>query len=132
MGDLSEHYARLLGLGEDWHVTDVDLDLAAQRVTIRLAHAAGTVCCCPLCGEQRPLKDHAPERQWRHLDTMQFETILVTRTPHCTNCPQCGTLNIDLPWADPHGRFTLMFQAFPRFACCKRRRASSRAGNCWG
>jgi len=111
MENLSEHYARLLGLGDDWDVTDVDLDLSSQRVEIRLKHVAGAACCCPECGEQRPLKDHAPEREWRHLDTMQFETILVARTPR-TNCPKCGVLNIDLPWADPHGRFTLMFQAF--------------------
>jgi transposase len=42
---------------------------------------------------------------------MQFETVLVAKTPR-TNCPECGVLNVDLPWAEPHGRFTLMFQAF--------------------
>lgn len=111
MEDLSAHYARLLGLGDDWDVTDVDLDLSSQRVTIRLKRVDGSPCCCPVCGEQRPLKDHASEREWRHLDTMQFETVLVARTPR-TNCPECGVLNVDLPWAEPHGRFTLMFQAF--------------------
>lgn len=111
MEDLSTHYARLLGLGDDWDVTDVGLDLSSQRVTIRLKRVAGSPCSCPTCGEQRPLKDHASEREWRHLDTMQFETVLVARTPR-TNCPECGVLNVDLPWAEPHGRFTLMFQAF--------------------
>ncbi len=111
MEDLSVHYARLLGLGEDWKVADVDLDLSSQRVTIRLERVGGSACYCPVCGEQRPLKDHAAEREWRHLDTMQFETVLVARTPR-TSCPKCGVLNVDLPWAEPHGRFTLMFQAF--------------------
>lgn len=111
MDALTEHYGRLLGLGEGWEVTEVDLDLPVQKVTIRLRRVPGSVCVCPGCGEARPLKDHAEERQWRHLDTMQFETVLVARTPR-TNCPTCGVLNVDLPWADPHGRFTLMFQAF--------------------
>lgn len=111
MEDLSAHYTRLLGLADDWNVSDVDLDLSSQRVTIRVEDVAGSPRCCPVCGEQRPLKDHANQREWRHLDTMQFETVLVARTPR-TNCPQCGVLNVDLPWAEPHGRFTLMFQAF--------------------
>lgn len=111
MNGLREHYARLLGLGNNWQVTDVDLDLPTQRVSIRLTESEGAKCKCPECGQIRPLKDHAPERQWRHLDTMQFETILVARVPR-TNCPECGVLNIDVPWAEPHGRFTLMFQAF--------------------
>jgi transposase len=111
MNTLAEHYARLLGLGDDWQVTDVQLDLPSQSVSIRLQQAPGAPCRCPDCGEVRPLKDHAPQREWRHLDTMQFETILEARIPR-TNCAQCGVLNVDLPWADPHGRFTLMFEAF--------------------
>jgi len=111
MDNLTEHYARLLGLGDNWEVSEVDLDLPSQKVTIRLQRVAGSVCSCPACGEPRPLKDHAAERQWRHLDTMQFETVLVARTPR-TNCLECGVLNVDLPWAGQHDRFTLMFQAF--------------------
>ncbi len=33
--------------------------------------------------------DHAPERTWRHLDTMQFETVLVARVPRA-DCKACG------------------------------------------
>lgn len=111
MNDLTEHYSRLLGLDDSWRVADVDLDLSSQRVAIRLERAPGSTCHCPECGAARPLKDHAPQRQWRHLDTMQFETVLAARVPR-TNCPDCGVLNIDVPWSQPHGRFTLMFQAF--------------------
>ena len=111
MDKLTEHYAQLLGLGEGWQVERVDLDLTAQRVEIRLGRVAGAAVCCPDCQTVRPLKDHAPERRWRHLDTMQFETVLVARVPR-TNCPDCGVLNTAVPWAEPHGRFTLLFEAF--------------------
>jgi transposase len=111
MDSLAQHYALLLGLSEDWQVADVDLDLEDQRVEIQLEHAAGKPVCCAECGQTRPLKDHAPERRWRHLDTMQFETVLVARVPR-TNCPECGVLNAEVPWAEPHGRFTLLFEAF--------------------
>jgi transposase len=105
------HYGQLLGLDDSWQVSNVDLSLEEQRVEIRLEHRRGQPVCCPGCGQQRPLKDHAPERTWRHLDTMQFETILVARTPR-TDCPECGVKTISVPWASPHGRFTLMFEAF--------------------
>lgn len=101
----------LLGLDEGWQVVDVDLRLPEQKVVIALQSVAGHPHCCPECGTQRPLKDHAPERTWRHLDTMQFETILKARLPR-TQCPDCGVKTITVPWAEPHGRFTLMFEAF--------------------
>jgi transposase len=31
---------------------------------------------CPECGTACKLYDHQPERQWRHLDTCQYQTIL--------------------------------------------------------
>ena len=108
---LSKHYSLLLGLDEAWQVVDVDLSLEEQRVEIRLEATAGVPVFCSECGEHRPLKDHAPERSWRHLDTMQFETVLTARVPR-TNCLACGVKTCHVPWANPHGRFTLMFEAF--------------------
>jgi len=111
MNELSEHYRALLGLDDNWVVSDIDLDLDAQRVMLRLEPASSMACCCSACGRSCPLKDHAPERSWRHLDTMQFQTVLVARVPR-TNCPACGVKTCAVPWAKPHGRFTLMFEAF--------------------
>jgi transposase len=105
------HYGQLLGLDDAWQVSGVDLSLEDQRVVIQLEHRQGQPVCCPGCGHQRPLKDHAPQRTWRHLDTMQFETVLTARPPR-TDCPECGVKTIAVPWAAPHGRFTLMFEAF--------------------
>ncbi len=42
---------------------------------------------------------------------MQFETVLVAATPR-TKCPQCGVKTCRVPWAEPHGEFTLMFEVF--------------------
>lgn len=111
MSDLSKHYALLLGLDDAWLVVDVDLQLEEQRVEILLQSVPGHRYCCSECGCERSLKDHAPERKWRHLDTMQFETTLRARLPR-TDCPDCGVKTVTAPWADPHGRFTLMFEAF--------------------
>src|SRR6516165_4197781 len=109
---LEQHYRRLLGLKEPWVVEAVDLDLAAQRVEIRLAAQVDTRGLkCPECRKWAVLYDHAPERRWRHLDTMQFETVLIARTPR-VNCPEHGVKTIEVPWAGKNSRFTLMFEAF--------------------
>jgi transposase len=109
---LEQHYGRLLGLEEPWVVEAVNLELAAQRVEIRLrAQVNSRELSCPECGKGSALYDHAPERRWRHLDTMQFETLLVARSPR-VNCPEHGVKTIEVPWAGKHSRFTLMFEAF--------------------
>jgi transposase len=110
METLSEHYGRLLGLMESWVVEGVDLRLDERRVEIRLRHAGEGVT-CPECGEVCPLADHASERRWRHLDTMQFATELVARLPR-SHCREHGVKTVVPPWAGKHSRFTLLFEAF--------------------
>ena len=110
MDTLKSHYRSLLGLDELWVVTDVALETAEKRVTIALEFVGNCVT-CPECSASGRLKDHARERPWRHLDTMQFETILKARVPRC-ECSQCGVKTIAVPWADKHSRFTLMFEGF--------------------
>ena len=110
MDTLSTHYARLLGLDEAWRVDSVDLRLEERRVEIRLAHVGARVC-CPDCSQACGLADHAEERRWRHLDTMQFTTELIARLPRC-RCPEHGVKTIVPPWAGKHSRFTLLFEAF--------------------
>ena len=109
MNDLNEHYRVLLGLDSAWRVDDVDLDLERQHVLIRLSHGGGKLT-CPECGELCSQADTAPERTWRHLDTMQFRTEITAAVPR-SRCAQCGVKTIEVPWAGKHSRFTLMFEA---------------------
>lgn len=106
----TEHYRQLLGLTDRWDVESVDLNLDARRVDIYLAYISSDVFCAK-CSGSCQLYDHAPERQWRHLDTMQFTTVIHARVPR-GNCPDHGVLNTAIPWAGPHSRFTLLFEAF--------------------
>lgn len=111
MKSLNDHYAALLGLAEGWRVVDVELELDRQRVVIRLEDNPQVPVSCPECGQSCPRHDHAPERRWRHMDTMQFVTVLVAATPR-SKCSQCGVKTCRVPWAEPQGEFTLMFEAF--------------------
>jgi transposase len=110
MDTLSTHYAQLLGLDDSWRVDAVDPRLKERRVEGGLTHV-GTGVSCPECGVSCGLADHAEERRWRHLDTMQFTTELVARLSRC-RCPGHGVKTIVPPWAGKHSRFTVFFEAF--------------------
>jgi len=109
--NLNHHYKTLLGLSADWDVAEVDLSLPASQVVITLIYKPNLNVTCPNCDQVCTIADHAPQRQWRHLDTMQFETILQAKVPR-SDCPQCGVLTISIPWAQKNSRFTLFFEAF--------------------
>jgi transposase len=74
---------------------------------------------CPECGAACKLYDHQPERQWRHLDTCQFQTILHA-APRRSECSEHGVRVIRPPWAEPSSRFTALFEALAIRACCNR------------
>lgn len=132
MNKLTEHYSLLLGLDAAWTVSDVSLCLKEKSVEIKVAHVGGRVV-CPACGESCTIADHGPERTWRHLDTMQFETKIVARTPRA-DCKACGVKTIAVPWAGKHSRFTLMFEAFAidvLLACGNIKSAAGLLGISW-
>lgn len=108
---VAAHYALLLGIDSPWRVKSVDLKLEAMRVEVEVEHDPAAAVKCPECEKTCPRYDHAPERQWRHLDVMQFTTFIRARAPRC-ECPEHGVVTVQVPWAEPHGRFTLMFEAF--------------------
>ena len=116
--ELHRHYALLLGVKSPWEVSEVQLDMAGKRVEIGLEWGQGAEVFCPECGRQCALADHAPERIWRHLDTMQFETLIRARTPR-SRCPQHGVKTVAVPWAEPGSRFSLLFERFA-MRCCWR------------
>ena len=104
-------YRHLLGLVEPWLVDRVELNVATQRVDVWVTHPRGRKWPCPQCAKEFGLHDHAEERVWRHLDSCQFQTFLHARPPR-VDCPEHGVLQARLPWAEPHARFTLLFERF--------------------
>ena len=104
-----ELFSSLLGLTSGWEVDSVALSLAASEVEIRVRHVGRLV--CPVCGLECSLYDHSDERRWRHLDTMQFATVVVARVPRC-NCLTDGVKQIEVPWAGVKSRFTFGMEEF--------------------
>ncbi|HWN10571.1 MAG TPA: ISL3 family transposase [Pyrinomonadaceae bacterium] len=110
-GEIQKHYALLLGIGSPWEVKNVELKLAEKKVEIELSWQWGTAAPCPECQRECSIHDCAPERTWRHLDTMQFTTLIRARAPRA-HCPEHGVKTVPVPWAAPQGRFTLLFERF--------------------
>ncbi|MEM6777461.1 MAG: ISL3 family transposase [Planctomycetota bacterium] len=106
-----ELYQHILGLSTPWSVNDVTLDQEKSEIRVQVEHARGTKFCCPECGDHLSCHDHTEERRWRHLDSCQFKTILVARIPR-VKCPVHGVKNANVPWAEKHSRFTILFERF--------------------
>ena len=106
-----ELYQHILGLTSPWTVGNVNLDTENQEIRIQVDHPRGTKFCCPECQQELSCYDHGEERQWRHLDSCQFKTLLVARVPRVA-CPQHGVRSVSVPWAESHSRFTLLFERF--------------------
>lgn len=107
----TELYAKLLGIQTPWQVSKVALSMADQRVDVFLEHAPGIRWPCPRCSKEYSCRDHAEGRTWRHLDSCQFKTLLHAKIPR-VDCPEHGVLQVSVPWAEAHSRFTLLMERF--------------------
>ena len=105
----TELYRAILGLESPWTVARVDLDVKEQRVDVYAEHGKRRTWPCPKCEAACGLHDHDEERTWRHLDSCQFKTVLHARIPR-VRCDEHGVLQVRVPWADPGGRFTALFE----------------------
>jgi transposase len=102
-------YAAILGLKEPWGVEKVDLRLGAGEVHVWVALPKDTRWVCPECLAAAPIHDHR-DREWRHLDTCQYRTLVHARIPRLS-CPTHGIRQVRVPWAEEKARFTALFEA---------------------
>lgn len=101
-------YAQILGLRSPWRVDNVALDRIEAEVTVHVV-ATGQRWCCPKCSKPAAGYD-SRVRRWRHLDTMQYRTILVAEVPR-VKCGEHGVRTVQVPWAEPGSGFTALFEA---------------------
>src|ERR1700686_3402929 len=101
-------YERILGIMAPWQVELVELKLESGQVLIRVEGSSAALV-CPECGERCPPYD-SDERQWRHLDTCQYRTILIAKVPR-VRCEKHGVRQVRVPWSEERSRFTALFEA---------------------
>jgi transposase len=103
-------YKVLLGIEEPWKITDVEMNVQEESITVRVELPGQAKLPCPSCGAACSIKDRR-ERLWRHLDTCQYRTLIASPLPR-TDCPKCGVKTATPPWSQGHSRFTLLFERF--------------------
>ena len=104
-----EVFEQLLAIARPWYVGEVDLALSEQKVRVYVELGPDAITVCPECGSPCPGYDRR-KRQWRHLDTMQYETLVIAEVPR-VKCPDHGVHQISVPWAEDTSRFTALFEA---------------------
>jgi transposase len=83
------------------------VELTRGAVEVYLESGSGKLA-CPECGTASPRHD-SRERRWRHLDTMQYRTVLVADVSR-VKCHEHGVRQVRVPWAEPGSGFTAMFE----------------------
>ena len=104
-------YEQLLGLKSPWSVKRVDLSMTEQRVTVEVVLKAGQVWVDPTNESARAHVHGWSEREWRHLDTCQFETVIKARVPQL-KYSDGRVEELTVPWAERYSRVTILMEAF--------------------
>lgn len=102
-------YQKILELTPAWEVENVSLNERDNTVEVTVCHDKKGGLSCPICEKLCAGYDHK-ERRFRHLDSCQYQTIVIANIPR-VNCKRCGIHQIHIPWAERHSRFTLAFEA---------------------
>ncbi len=103
-----ELYEGILGLEWPWRVINVELDTSQREVRVEIDNEERRLP-CQVCGTQCPRHDDQ-HRGWRHLDTCQFQTILMAAVPR-VKCRKHGVKQVPVPWAERNSRFTALFES---------------------
>lgn len=102
-------YEELLQVKSPWYVERVELSIEQKRVDVYIDHKPGSLLPCPNCGAGSGVYDHTARRSFRHLDTMQYQTILHCQMPR-VQCSEHGVVQVSIPWAEAKSRFTRHFE----------------------
>ncbi len=94
-----------------WDIERVTWNMQEGHIDVFVSHRKSVKMACPECGDLVSIHDHTKERSWRHLDTCQLHTIVHASIPR-VRCKCHGVLQVEVPWAGPHARFTMLFERF--------------------
>jgi len=100
----------MLGTRGPWKFSCVKRALSARELTVQLVQENGAKQCFPVRSKISPGYDSTTGR-WRHLNTCQYQTILVADIPK-VKCKEHSVISGFVPWAVPGSGFTAMFEAF--------------------
>ncbi len=98
-----------LNLDNHWQVVSVDYDHQdLDKIIINIEHINHQAQ-HPKTNEMFSIYDHAPIRQWRHLDIIQYKTYLQARLPRVKG-DDGQVVTITPPWADKSVQYSTLFE----------------------
>ena len=101
----------MLGIKGSWYIKSVILSEEIKQVTVEVALRKGLAWADPTDKTARAHINGWTERQWRHLDTCQYKTIIKAKVPQLKYSD--GTVKeLPVPWADRYARVSLSMEAF--------------------
>lgn len=104
-------YEQLLGLKAPWSVRSVELSMAEQRVVVEVVLDRSQIWADRADPTRRAHIHGWRAREWRHLDTCQFETIIRAQVPQVKHSD--GTIEeVAVPWAERYARVTKLMEGF--------------------
>jgi transposase len=102
-------FKRLLRLGRE-RVVGVELvEGADERVVVDIARPERRAMRCPGCGHRTRSVYDRSTRSWRHLDALRTPCLIRAEVRRI-DCPSCGVVSEEVPWARPGSRFTRAFE----------------------
>src|SRR5664279_436654 len=107
--DAREMFTSILRITLPWYVARVAVNDCLNRVDIYIEHEDGIRARCPLCDEFRPVYDHSPEREYRHLDVCEVASYVHVQLPR-VNCPIHGVRQIGSDFGDGRAGMTYAFE----------------------
>jgi transposase len=108
-------FHQILALGEAWRVSRVDYLDKEREVNIQVEETSAVWAgqqCAHCASKSVRGYDHAPERQWRHLNVCQLESKIVCALPRGQG-GGCGKVfTVRAPWEGRSPHLTQEFEAF--------------------
>ena len=92
-----------------WKIENDHSDRSSKTREVTLVCTDTTEHTCPKCSQLCAFYDLRGFRQWRHLNTGTYRTVLRARVPRII-CPEHGILTVLVSWASPSSRFTFGFE----------------------
>ena len=103
-------YQQLLGIESPWRVSSVDLSIAQKRVVVEV-ELKPQVWADPSDPTRRAHINGWTDRQWRHLDSCGFETLIRARVPQLKYAS--GRVEeLAVAWAERYARITRAMEGF--------------------
>lgn len=106
---IEEFYAQSLEIRDPWRVSEVHFSPEDKEVQVHVQCLDESVWIDPETKDRAAIHGWR-ERRWRHLDTCEFQTWIIAKVPR-VKLSDGKVVTVKVPWAAPHGRFTVAMES---------------------